>query len=121
MLLFTLAWNTASLSPPYYEPYRPDYQTSKSFIYSQDKVALLSGGTSPMGSGSGYRNQTFVVTFTTTAISTTNRIQAALGIVKNYFDYSSSMFTWDVSISSLNYTGMYIHVYVNGSNKVTDL
>lgn len=68
-----------------------------------------------------YRNETYLITFSVGAISTTNRLQCALGIIRNYFDFTTNMFRWNVVMNSLSATSMYVMVEANGSNIVTAL
>lgn len=66
-----------------------------------------------------YRNETFIVPWTLAA-GQANKTKVAIGIIRNYFDYIFP-FTWDVSVPHFSETSMNVHVYVNGSNTVTDL
>lgn len=79
---------------------------------------LLTSPTSACSSGTGYRTETFVQPFVVTGLDTTNRIQVALGITDLFFDFTSSNFTWDVSVASYNTTSMNVLLYVNGSNTI---
>jgi len=91
-------------------------------VHYVDFVVLFTGSSSNVsGTSATYRNETYIATYTGGAISTTNTVQAGLGIVRNYFDFSGSPFQWDVSIPSYTSTSMNIMVYANGSNIVTDL
>lgn len=54
-------------------------------------------------------------------MDTSNRIQVALGITDMFFDFTSSNFTWDLSVASYNSTSMDVMLYVNGSNTITYL
>lgn len=120
-LLATLTIGSALLSSPSRDPTRPDFQTSKCCA-NIDFVVLFTGSASNVsGTSATYRNETYIITYTSGAISTTNTIQAGLGIVRNYFDFAGSTWKWDLSIPSFTSTTMDIMVSANGSNVVTEL
>jgi hypothetical protein len=59
------------------------------------------------------------VIFVITGLSTTNRLQMALGIIDINYDFTNTAFTWDVSTPSFSATSADIQLYVNGTNIVT--
>ena len=103
----------------YREQFRPDFQTGNNTLNSG--YQLVVNGTTDVYTGKGYRNVTVYVPFVSAAIDKANRLQCAINALHLFYNFSQQAFVWDVSIKSINWTSMSVHIFVNGSNTISQM